>query len=106
MLIPRTVAGALLCCLTVGACASSPSETRAEVGLDQLLVSAQAVTRANYTFDAETSRALAQARVRVPDGEVDHAALTAALESHGFVLRPVGPVELKVFVVERRPAGS
>lgn len=61
----------------------------------------------NFTYDAETQRALAATTIRIEgDGRVDRAGfesfLRAELERAGFTCSPVGPADLHVYAIERR----
>jgi len=83
------------------ACLQARAPEAATISARELLTLTQQVSQANYTFNQETSAALAGAQVPKPPETASQAALEDALRAAGFRLRPLGIPGKKVFVVER-----
>ena len=105
MSLPRLTLAISVVIATLLAClaprGSSPAET---IPARELLLLVQKGSGHNYTYDRATSEALEATAVPRPAEEASVAALESALLDAGFRLKPVGPGNLKVFLVERAGA--
>ena len=95
--IPFALAVAvLLACLAPRAPAPAPT-----IPARELLTLAQKAGGTNYTFDQTTAAALVEAKVARPPADASREVLESSLREAGFSLRPIGPPEKRVYLVER-----